>query len=108
VTDDAKFKNAVRARMAETGEKYTQARGRDVIVARCHATTAQLRGRGQAASIVANGPRYHRVVTASHASLTGLRPGVYVLTLRPVVIRRTSARVVAGAVAYPSKGRLTV
>ncbi len=58
----------------------------------------------QPAVIVVSGPGYRRVVSAARASLRGLRPGVYVLTLRPVVIRRTSARVVAGATAYPAEG----
>lgn len=60
----------------------------------------------QPAAVVVNGPRYRRVVSAAHASLTGLQPGVYVLTLRPVAIRHTTGRVVAGATAYPAKGRL--
>jgi len=64
--------------------------------------------RDQPAVVVVSGPRYRHVVSTGRASLRGLQPGVYVLTLRPVVIRRASGRVVAGATAYPAKGRLVV
>lgn len=60
----------------------------------------------QHAVVVVSGPRYRHVVSAARTSLKGLQPGVYVLTLRPVVIRHTSGRVVAGATAYPATGRL--
>jgi hypothetical protein len=62
---------------------------------------------GQRASILVTGPRFHRRIIPD-TSLRGLRPGVFVFAVSPVVIVKPSGPIVAGATAYPAKRRLAV
>jgi alpha-tubulin suppressor-like RCC1 family protein len=61
---------------------------------------------GQRASVVVIGAGFHHLVRTTHASFGNLRPGHYVIAVRPVVITRATSRVHAGATAYPTSSRL--
>jgi hypothetical protein len=63
---------------------------------------------GQQPSVVISGPSLRRVITAEHIDLHGLRPGRYLLTVRPVVVGRSSHAVRSGATVFPAKRSLGV
>ncbi len=63
---------------------------------------------GQQPSIVLRGPSLRRVITSQQVALRGLRPGHYVLTVRPIIVKHASRSVRSGATALPAKRSVSV
>ncbi len=64
-------------------------------------TTTGLPG-GQPPSVLLSGRSTHRVISSQHVALRGLRPGHYLLTVRPIIVRHGSHAVHSGATALPA------
>jgi hypothetical protein len=64
--------------------------------------------KGQPMSLSIHGPSTALEVTSSHESLTGLHPGRYAVTVKPVAIARATGRIPRGATAYPARRRLVI
>jgi hypothetical protein len=62
----------------------------------------------QPTSILITGPRFRRSFRRQRVGLARLRPGTYVVAVRPVRISRSQHRIARGSVAYPARSRLMV